>query len=201
MQVAFINTSWCLGGGGGVVLRRSKSASHRHNQLQLGLSKQKHKDRQAIPSSPPFTRHAGEAGGCFASSSSPLLYYSLVYYSLTLLVSYPTILYSTGRLLDYSLALLFLTRLVSDSAILLLYYSLTLLFLSQRTRSYIESFSSKLPLIMYNIVWWLACCVAMRCVMKFELHWHQTLYSRHLWPFDTRHIVHEQRFRLETCCY
>jgi len=36
-----------------VFLWGNKSASHRHNQLQLGLSKQKHKDRQAIPSSHP----------------------------------------------------------------------------------------------------------------------------------------------------
>ena len=33
---------------GGGVCRRSKSTSHRHDQLQLGLPKQKHKDRQAI---------------------------------------------------------------------------------------------------------------------------------------------------------
>ena len=56
MQVAFINAScgwWVMGGWGGGVFRRSKSASQGPYQLQLGLSKQKHKDRQAIPSSPP----------------------------------------------------------------------------------------------------------------------------------------------------
>ena len=86
---------------GGVVFRRSKSASHRHNQLQLGLSKQKHKDRQAIPSSPPSLDTPAKP----ADASRPLLVpYStiLVYLSLTLLVSYPTILYSTIRLLYYS---------------------------------------------------------------------------------------------------
>ena len=59
----------------GGVLRRSKSASHRHNQL--GLSKQKQKGRQAIASSPP-------SGDTPAKPAEPT--------SRTLVVPYTTIL-------------------------------------------------------------------------------------------------------------
>ena len=39
--------------------------AHRRDimSFSLGLSKQKHKDRQAIPSNPSFSRRTGEAGG------------------------------------------------------------------------------------------------------------------------------------------
>ena len=66
---------------------------------------------------------------------STLLYYSLLFATLL----YSTQLFSTIR---YS------TRLFYH---LWLYYSLTLLFLTLRSRSYIGSFSSKLPLIKYVI--------------------------------------------------
>ena len=94
-----------------------------------------------------------------------LLYSSLLYSTLlysTLL--YPSLLHSTplySTLLYYSLlfaTLLYSTQLFSTIRYstrlfyhLWLYYSLTLLFLTLRSRSYIGSFSSKLPLIIYFI--------------------------------------------------
>ena len=58
--------------GGGVVFRRSKSASRRHNQL-------KHKDRHAILSSPP----SRDTPATPADASRPLVVpYSTILYSL-----------------------------------------------------------------------------------------------------------------------
>ena len=54
----------CGGWGGEGVggFRRSKNAPKGHDQLHLGLSKQKQStDKQSIIK-PPFTRHAGTAG-------------------------------------------------------------------------------------------------------------------------------------------
>ena len=64
MVPVLVLVAW-VGGGEGRrgVFRRSKSASHRHYQLQLGPYKQKQStDKQSIIK-PHFTRHAGKAGG------------------------------------------------------------------------------------------------------------------------------------------
>ena len=69
--VVLVLVAWV--GVGGCVFRRSKSASHRHYQLQLGPYKQKQcTDKQSIIK-PHSTRHAGKAGGF--SCAMILLYY------------------------------------------------------------------------------------------------------------------------------
>ena len=52
-----------VGGWVGGFFRRSKSAPHRCYQLQLGLPKQKAQGQTSNTVKPPFTRHAGQAGG------------------------------------------------------------------------------------------------------------------------------------------
>ena len=91
-------------------------------------------DTWTSPNGAPVTK----SDTCTSLLYSTLLYYSLLYYSLL----FSTLLFSTIR---YSTRL-YSTRLYSTRLFyLLLYYSLTLLFLTLRSRSYIGSFSTKLP--------------------------------------------------------